>query len=144
MINFEIQITIIMANKVVSKSFKLDSSTAKLFENLVAESGVTQSDVIRHLIAEAYANKVSGNVANKEGSIAVDFATGSVVKQGKDIGLGTALVISTGAGLAGYYATKQIRKQMGKEEDFGTNYLIGILAGIGALGMLASIFGKRG
>lgn len=136
-----------MSNKIVSKSFKLDSSTAKLFESLVSKSGTTQSEVIRHLIAEADANKVASNIqqtSNKGGSISVDFATGGVAKQGKDIGLGTALVISTGAGLAGYYLTKAVRKQMDKEEDFGTQYLVGILAGLGMLGILGMMLNKRG
>jgi len=130
--------------KMLSKSFKIDSGTAKLLENLVAKSGTTQSDVMRHLINSANAKEVASNIGSARADISVDMATGGVVSSKKNMGLGSALLISTGAGLAGYYATKEIRKQMGKEEDFGTNYLIGILAGLGALGILASIFGRRG
>jgi len=130
--------------KMLSKSFKIDSGTAKLLENLVAKSGTTQSDVMRHLINSANAKEVASNIGSARADISVDMATGGVVSSKKNMGLGSALLISTGAGLAGYYATKEIRKKLGKEEDFGTNYLIGILAGLGALGILASIFGRRG
>lgn len=133
--------------KLLSKSFKIDSGTAKLLENMVTESGTTQSDVMRHLINQANAKEVASNIqqmANESDSIAIDFASGGAVSSKKNMGLGSALIISTSAGLAGYYVTKELRKQWGKEEDFGTNYLIGILAGIGALGMLATVFGKRG
>lgn len=136
--------------KLLSKSFKIDSGTAKLLEQMVTQSGTTQSDVMRHLINQANAKEVASNIhqmTNEGNSIAVDFATGGVVSSvsaKRNMDLGTALIISSGAGLAGYYVTKELRKQWGKEEDFGTNYLIGILAGIGALGMLASVFGKRG
>jgi len=133
--------------KLVNKSFKIDSGTAKLLERLVSQSGATQSDVMRHLIAQADAQQVASNIGSaieKKGGISVDMASGGVVNSKKGMGLGSALLISTGAGLAGYYATKEIRKQMGKEEDFGTQYLIGILAGLGALGILATVFGKRG
>ena len=124
-----------MAKKTVSKSFKIDSGTAKLLENMVTQSGVTQSDVMRHLIHQANATEVAGNIqqmANESDSIAVDFATGEIVKPNQQMGLGTALlVISSREALAGYYATKHYRKQMEKEEDFGTQYLEGILAGLG-------------
>jgi len=133
--------------KLLSKSFKIDSGTAKLLEKMVTQSGATQSDVMRHLIHQANATEVAGNIqqmANESDSIAVDYATGGAVSSKKNMGLVPALIISTSAGLAGYYVTKELRKQTGKEEDFGTNYLIGILAGLGTLGLLASVFGKRG
>jgi hypothetical protein len=130
--------------KLLNKSFKVDSATAKLLENMVAKSGTTQSDVMRHLITQANATEIASNINSARADIAVDMATGGVVSSKKNMGLGSALIISTGAGLAGYYATKEIRKQMGKEADFGTQYLIGILAGLGALGLLASVFGRRG
>jgi hypothetical protein len=99
---------------------------------------------MRHLITQANATEIASNINSARADIAVDMATGGVVSSKKNMGLGSALIISTGAGLAGYYATKEIRKQMGKEADFGTQYLIGILAGLGALGLLASVFGRRG
>ena len=50
--------------KLLSKSFKIDSGTAKLLENMVTQSGTTQSDVMRHLINQANAKEVA-SISNK-------------------------------------------------------------------------------
>jgi hypothetical protein len=136
-----------MSVKVVNKSFKMDSNTANAFSKLVAKAGVSQSEVIRHLIAQADAKEVVSDITktspkNNE-PLYINMSDGGVIPKNKGMGLGTGLVISAGAGLAGYYITKEILKTNKKEEDFATQYLVGICAGLGVFGLLAAVFGKK-
>lgn len=135
-----------MSKGIVSKSFKMDTTTAKSFAKLVEKAGVSQSEVIRHLIANADAKEVVSDitkVTTTNEPINVNMATGGVIPKNQGMGLGTGLVLSAGAGLAGYYITKEIRKMNGKEEDFASQYLVGICAGLGVFGLLATVFGKK-
>jgi hypothetical protein len=136
-----------MSVKVVNKSFKMDSNTANVFAKLVEKAGVSQSEVIRHLIAQADANEVASNITYltqiNNNPISVDMADGGVISSKKSMGAGTALIISAGAGLAGYYITKEVRKMNKKDPDFESQYLVGICAGLGIFGLLSVVFGKK-
>lgn len=136
-----------MSKGIVSKSFKMDTTTANSFAKLVEKAGVSQSEVIRHLIANADAKEVVSDITkttpkNSE-PLYVDMATGGVIPKNQGMGLGTGLIISAGAGLAGYYITKEIRKMNNKDDDFATQYLVGICAGLGVFAMLGAMFGKK-
>lgn len=115
-----------MADKLVSKSFRLPQVDALWLEGLAKSSGNTQTDVL---------NKILSNTRLNEGQeIAVQsMSNGGITEDAETLDLLKGLGISTVSGFAGYHISGYIRKQLELDEDKGSQMLVGLIVGLGTL-----------
>ena len=115
-----------MADKLVSKSFRLPQVDALWLEGLAKSSGNTQTDIL---------NKILSNTRLNEGQeIAVQsMSNGGITEDAETLDLLKGLGISTVSGFAGYHISGYIRKQLELDEDKGSQMLIGLIVGLGTL-----------
>jgi hypothetical protein len=115
-----------MADKLVSKSFRLPQVDALWLEGLAKSSGNTQTDIL---------NKILSNTRLNEGQeIAVQsMSNGGITEDAETLDLLKGLGISTVSGFAGYHISGYIRKQLELDEDKGTQMLVGLIVGLGTL-----------
>ena len=115
-----------MADKLVSKSFRLPQVDALWLEGLAKSSGNTQTDIL---------NKILSNTRLNEGQeIAVQsMSNGGITEDAETLDLLKGLGISTVSGFAGYHISGYIRKQLELDEDKGSQMLVGLIVGLGTL-----------
>jgi hypothetical protein len=115
-----------MADKLVSKSFRLPQVDALWLEGLAKSSGNTQTDIL---------NKILSNTRLNEGQeIAVQsMSNGGITEDAETLDLLKGLGISTVSGFAGYHISGYIRKQLQLDEDKGSQMLVGLIVGLGTL-----------
>lgn len=109
-----------------TKSFRLPAEDIAWINNTSLKRGVTHTDIIKDCIKQ-YKISESGLIVKdiqSEMYQEVDNETFETLK---------ALGISTASGIAGYYLAGYIRKQLDYDEDKGTQILIGLMAGLGAM-----------
>ncbi len=116
--------------KSIMKSFRLSPDIARLIEITAKNDGITQTDVISNLILS--------NVADNGKRIATisQMANGGNTLTEEDSEVYEtlkALGIATASGFAGYYISGYIRKEFDMNEDKGTQVLLGLAVGVGAL-----------
>lgn len=116
--------------KSVPKSFRLSPEICKLIETTAKADGITQTDVISKLVLS--------NVADSGKRIATisQMADGGNTQLDENSEIYQTLKvlgIATASGFAGYYISGFIRKELEMNEDKGTQVLLGLAVGVGAL-----------
>lgn len=115
-----------MAEKTISKSFRLSESDVSWLQEVSKSMGISQTEMVSNCISTAKINDGK--------SIAVRAMNGgSVTEDNEELLFLTQLGISTASGIAGYHLSGWIRKQLEIDEDKGTQVLFGMIAGLGTL-----------
>lgn len=119
-------------------SFRVTPSTADWVKKSAKELNCTQAELI---------DKAVSNIQNTDASVlATQVTTKSMASGGElsadDMKVLQQLGISTASGIAGYYISGWVRKQMELDEDKGTQIFIGLVAGLGVQ-MLQTIFNDK-
>lgn len=117
--------------KSVPKSFRLSPEIAKLIETTAKADGITQTDVISKLVLSNVAD--SGKRIATISQMANGGNTEEVDENSEIYQTLKALGIATASGFAGYYISGFIRKELEMNEDKGTQVLLGLAVGVGAL-----------
>lgn len=119
-------------------SFRVTPSTAEWVRQNAKELNCTQAELIDKAVS-----KIQNTSASE---LATQVTTKSMASGGEvsadDMKLLQQLGISTASGIAGYYISGWVRKQMELDEDKGTQIFIGLVAGLGVQ-MLQTIFNDK-
>ena len=120
-------------------SFRLPTESIQMIKQGAQANKVTQTDFLKAIIDRhnvngglqiaSKVNKSKTPKMSKGGTFDIPDADMEVLKN---------LGVSTAFGIGGYLLTGEIRKQMQKDEDKGTQMLVGVLVGLFSLLYLSS------
>jgi len=112
--------------KTISKSFRLPQTDALWLQEMAKNTGITQTEIVSNCIANAKTSEGKGIALNAFSNVG-NTPDDDVLQMLKQFGIATA------SGIAGYHISGFIRKQLEMDEDKGTQLLIGMITGLGAL-----------
>ena len=127
-------------SKKVHLSARLNPQTASWIKTTAKKLNCTQAEILEKAVSDIQqinAKQLATQVTTK----ATKMAKGGVVPE-DDYQVLQQLGISTASGVAGYYISGWVRKQMELDEDKGTQIFIGLVAGLGVQ-MLQTIFNEK-
>jgi|Wag4MinimDraft_19_1082662.scaffolds.fasta_scaffold16047_2 hypothetical protein len=120
-------------------SFRLPTESINLIKSGAKANKVSQTDFIKAMIDR---HNVSGGLQIVNKSKTRKLAKGGTFDTtdipDADMEMLKNLGVATAFGIGGYLLTGEIRKQMQKDEDKGTQMLVGLLAGLFSLLYLTS------
>lgn len=112
-------------------SFRVTPSTAEWVRQNAKELNCTQAELIDNAVSKIQntdASVLATQITTKSMS---ESMSGGGELSSSDMKMLQQLGISTASGIAGFYISKWVRKQMDLDEDKGTQIFIGLIAGLG-------------